>query len=104
MQQGRAPVTSEPRGKEVDKESQSSISTSSSLAGIPPDSPEDEGHYRDDEPLTYETVEYFSGATELYPRRGYVRHDEGPRHGVVAAWALLDKEWGKVLVVIMGVI
>ena len=47
MQQGRAPDTSQPRGKEVDEESESSISTSSSSAGIPPDSPGDEGHYRD---------------------------------------------------------
>ena len=77
MQQGRAPDTSQPRGKEVDEESESSISTSSSSAGIPPDSPGDEGHYRDDEPLTYETVEHFPGATELDPRRGYVRHVGG---------------------------
>ncbi|XXG76966.1 hypothetical protein AAC387_Pa08g1217 [Persea americana] len=74
MQQGRAPDTSQPRGKEVDEESESSISTSSSSAGIPPDSPGDEGHYRDDEPLTYETIEHFPGATELDPRRDYVRH------------------------------
>ncbi|RWR73239.1 hypothetical protein CKAN_00150000 [Cinnamomum micranthum f. kanehirae] len=74
MQQGRAPDTSEPRGKEVDEESESSISTSSSSAGIPPDSPGDEGHYRDDEHITYETVEHFPDATELDPRRGYVRH------------------------------
>ena len=39
MQQRRAPDTSEPRGKEVDEESESSISTSSSSARIPPDSP-----------------------------------------------------------------
>ncbi|XXG46213.1 hypothetical protein AAC387_Pa02g1121 [Persea americana] len=77
MQQGRAPDTSQPRGKEVDEESESSISTSSSSAGIPPDSPGDEGHYRDDEPLTYETVEHFPGATELDPRRGYIKHVGG---------------------------
>ncbi|XXG47254.1 hypothetical protein AAC387_Pa02g1927 [Persea americana] len=81
MQQGRAPDTSQPRGKEVDEESESSISTSSSSAGIPPDSPGDEGHYRDDEPLTYETVEHFPGATELDPRRGYVRHVGGTEAG-----------------------
>ncbi|XXG80059.1 hypothetical protein AAC387_Pa09g1007 [Persea americana] len=77
MQQGRALDTSEPRGKEVDEESESSISTLSSSAGILPDSPGDEGHYRDDEPLTYETVEHFPGAIELDPRRGYVRHVGG---------------------------
>eukprot|EP00268_Persea_americana_P019780 TRINITY_DN2017_c0_g1_i1.p1 TRINITY_DN2017_c0_g1~~TRINITY_DN2017_c0_g1_i1.p1 ORF type:complete len:135 (+),score=32.30 TRINITY_DN2017_c0_g1_i1:279-683(+) len=38
MQQGLAPDTSQPRGKEVDEESESSISTSSSSAEIPPDS------------------------------------------------------------------
>ena len=74
MQQGRAPDTNEPRGKEVDEESESSISTSSSSAGIQPDSPGDGGHYRDDELVTYETVEHFSGATDLDPRHGYVRH------------------------------
>ena len=55
------PDTSEPRRQDVD-ESESSISTSS-LVGIPPDSPGDEGHYRDDEPVTYETVDQFSAAT-----------------------------------------
>ncbi|XXG59411.1 hypothetical protein AAC387_Pa04g1504 [Persea americana] len=77
----RAPYTSELRGKEVDKESESSISTSSSSAGIPPDSPGDEGHCRDDVPLTYETVEHFPSATELDPRRGYVRHVGGTEAG-----------------------
>ncbi|XXG81245.1 hypothetical protein AAC387_Pa09g1930 [Persea americana] len=77
MKQGCAPDTSEPRGKEVDEESKLSISTSSSSAGIPPNSPGDEGHYRDDEPLTYETVEHFPGATELDSRRGYVRYVGG---------------------------
>ncbi|XXG53765.1 hypothetical protein AAC387_Pa03g1808 [Persea americana] len=81
MQQGRAPDTSELRGKEVDEESESSIFTSSSSAGIPPDSPGDKGHYRDDEPLTYETVEYFLGATELDPRRSYVKHVGGTEAG-----------------------
>ena len=81
MQQGRAPDTSEPRGKELYEESESNISTSSSSAGIPPDSPRDEGHYRDDEPLTYETVEHFPGATELDPRRNYVRHVGGTEAG-----------------------
>ncbi|XXG53763.1 hypothetical protein AAC387_Pa03g1808 [Persea americana] len=78
---GRAPDTSELRGKEVDEESESSIFTSSSSAGIPPDSPGDKGHYRDDEPLTYETVEYFLGATELDPRRSYVKHVGGTEAG-----------------------
>ncbi|XXG53705.1 hypothetical protein AAC387_Pa03g1762 [Persea americana] len=77
MQQGRAPDTSEPRGKEVDEESESSISTSSSLARIPLDTPGDEGHYRDDETHTYETVKHFPGAIELDHRRGYVRHVGG---------------------------
>ncbi|XXG88129.1 hypothetical protein AAC387_Pa12g0382 [Persea americana] len=81
MQQGRAPDTIQLRGKEVDEESESSISTSSSLAGIPPDSPGDEGHYRDDEPLTYETVEHFPSATKLNPCRGYVRHVGGTEAG-----------------------
>ncbi|XXG43416.1 hypothetical protein AAC387_Pa01g3457 [Persea americana] len=81
MQQGHAPDTSEPRGKEVDEESESSISTSSSSAIIPPDSPGDEGHYRDDEPLTYETVEHFPGVTELDSRCGYVRHVGGTEAG-----------------------
>ncbi|XXG45712.1 hypothetical protein AAC387_Pa02g0717 [Persea americana] len=81
MQQGRAPDTSQPRGKEVGEESESSISTSSSSAGIPLDSLGDEGHYRDDEPLTYETVEHFPGAIELDPRRGYVRHVGGTEAG-----------------------
>eukprot|EP00268_Persea_americana_P067859 TRINITY_DN9387_c0_g1_i5.p1 TRINITY_DN9387_c0_g1~~TRINITY_DN9387_c0_g1_i5.p1 ORF type:complete len:111 (+),score=29.06 TRINITY_DN9387_c0_g1_i5:247-579(+) len=81
MQQGRVPDTSEPRGKEVDEESESSISTSSSLTGIPSDSPGDEGYYRDDKPLTYEIVEHFPGATELDPRRGYVRHVGGTKAG-----------------------
>ncbi|XXG45683.1 hypothetical protein AAC387_Pa02g0700 [Persea americana] len=80
MQQGRAPDTSEPRGKD-DEESESSISTSSSSVGIPPDSPGDEGHYRDDEPLTYETVEHFPGTTKLDPRYGYVRHIGGTEAG-----------------------
>ncbi|XXG62403.1 hypothetical protein AAC387_Pa05g0765 [Persea americana] len=73
MQQGCALDTSEPRGNEVDEESESSISNSSS-AGIPPDSPGDKGHYRDDELATYETVDHFPSATELDPRCGYVRH------------------------------
>ncbi|XXG48425.1 hypothetical protein AAC387_Pa02g2876 [Persea americana] len=73
MQQGRALDTSEPRGMEVDEESKSSISTSSSPAGIPLDSPGDVGHYRDDETVTYEIDEHFLGATELDSRRGYVR-------------------------------
>ncbi|RWR72996.1 Copia protein [Cinnamomum micranthum f. kanehirae] len=73
-QLGRAPDTSKPRGKEVDEESESSISTSSSSAGIPPDSPGDEGYYRDDGAVTYEIVEHFPDATELDPRCGYVRH------------------------------
>ncbi|XXG89926.1 hypothetical protein AAC387_Pa12g1812 [Persea americana] len=77
MQQGRALDTSQPRGKEVDEESESSISTSSSSAGIPPDSPGDKGHYKDDKPLTYETVEHFLGATELDLCRSYVRHVGG---------------------------
>ncbi|XXG73346.1 hypothetical protein AAC387_Pa07g2280 [Persea americana] len=81
MQQGRAPDTSEPRGKEVEEESESIISTLSSSAGIPPDSPRDEGHYRDDEPLTYETVEHFPDATELDPLCGYVRHVGGTEAG-----------------------
>ncbi|XXG40400.1 hypothetical protein AAC387_Pa01g1128 [Persea americana] len=81
MQQGCAPDTSQPRGKEVDEESESSISTSSSSVGIPPDSPGDEGHYRDDELLTYATVEYFPGATELDPCHGYVRHVGGTEAG-----------------------
>ncbi|XXG50624.1 hypothetical protein AAC387_Pa02g4595 [Persea americana] len=81
MQQGRAPNTSQLRGKEVDEESESSISTSSSSAGIPPNSPGDEGHYRDDESLTYETVEHFPVATELDPCRSYVRHVGGTEAG-----------------------
>ncbi|XXG61840.1 hypothetical protein AAC387_Pa05g0344 [Persea americana] len=81
MQQGRAPDTSEPRGKEVDEESESSISTSSSSAGISPNSPGDEGHYRDDVPLTYETVEHFPTATKLDRRCGYVRHVGGTEAG-----------------------
>ncbi|XXG66410.1 hypothetical protein AAC387_Pa05g3895 [Persea americana] len=81
MQQGRALNTSEPRGKEVNEESGSSIYTSSSSAGISPDSPGDEGHYRDDEPLTYETVEHFPSATELDPRCGYVIHIGGTEAG-----------------------
>ncbi|XXG55240.1 hypothetical protein AAC387_Pa03g2950 [Persea americana] len=81
MQQGRAPDKSEPRGKKVDKESESSIFTSSSLAGIPPDSPGDEGHYRDDVPLTYETVNHFLSVTKLYPRCGYARHVGGTEAG-----------------------
>ncbi|XXG68506.1 hypothetical protein AAC387_Pa06g1575 [Persea americana] len=81
IQQGRAPGTSEPRGKEVDEESELSISTSSSSAGIPPDFPGDEGHYRDDEPLTYETVEHFPGATELDNCCGYVRYVGGTEAG-----------------------
>ncbi|XXG47031.1 hypothetical protein AAC387_Pa02g1743 [Persea americana] len=89
MQQGRTPDISEPGGKVVDDESESSIFTSSSSAGIPPDSPGDEGHYRDDEPLTYEIVEHFPGATELDPCRGYVRHvggtDAGSSSGAGAA-------------------
>ena len=74
MQQGHVPDTSEPRRQDVDEESESSISTSSSSVEISPDSPEDEAHYRDDEHVTYETVEHFPAATELDPRRGYVRH------------------------------
>ncbi|XXG82639.1 hypothetical protein AAC387_Pa10g0544 [Persea americana] len=81
MQQGHAPDTSEPRGKEVDEEGESSIYTSSSSAGIPPDCLGDEGHYRDDEPLTYETVEHFPGAIKLDPRSGYVRHVGGTEAG-----------------------
>ncbi|XXG40316.1 hypothetical protein AAC387_Pa01g1064 [Persea americana] len=81
MQQGRAPDTSQPSGKEVDEECESSISTSSSSAGIPPDSPGDKGHYRDDKPLTYETVKHFPCATELDPPRGYVRHVGGTEAG-----------------------
>ncbi|XXG69616.1 hypothetical protein AAC387_Pa06g2431 [Persea americana] len=77
MQQGRTPNTSEPRGKEVDEESESSISTSSSSARISLDFPGDDGHYRDDEPVTYETVGHFPGAAELDPRRGYIRHVGG---------------------------
>ncbi|XXG86164.1 hypothetical protein AAC387_Pa11g1111 [Persea americana] len=82
MQQERAPDTSEPRGKEVDEESASSIFTSSSSVGIPPDSLGDEGHYKDDERLTYETVEHFPGATELDPCRGYVRDVGGTEAGI----------------------
>ena len=74
MQQGRAPDTSEPRGKEVDEGRELSDSTSTSSARIPPDSPGDGDHDGDDEPVTYETVEHFHGATELDPCRGYVRH------------------------------
>ncbi|XXG76576.1 hypothetical protein AAC387_Pa08g0892 [Persea americana] len=73
MQSERAPNTSELMGKEVDEERESSIYTSSS-AGFPPNSPEDGGHYGDDEPVTYETIEHFPGATDLDHRRGYVRH------------------------------
>ncbi|XXG85817.1 hypothetical protein AAC387_Pa11g0834 [Persea americana] len=90
MRHGRAPTTSEPRGKEVDEESESSISTSSSSAGVPTDTPRDEGHYKDDEPITYETVEHFPGATELDHRRGYVRHVGGTGQGVIVV--PLDKE------------
>ncbi|XXG42361.1 hypothetical protein AAC387_Pa01g2664 [Persea americana] len=57
---------------EVDEESESSISTSSSSAGIPPDSPGDGGHYGDDEPVTYESVEHFHSVTKLDTRRGYI--------------------------------
>ena len=74
MQQGHTPDTSEPRENKVDLESKSSTFTSSSSAGIPPDSPGDGSHYGDDEPVTYETIEDFPGTTNLDPRRGYVRH------------------------------
>ncbi|XXG42505.1 hypothetical protein AAC387_Pa01g2771 [Persea americana] len=77
MQQGRALDTNELRGKEVDEESESSISTTSSSVGILPDSPGDDGHHRDDEPFTYKTVEHFPGAIELDLRRDYVRHVGG---------------------------
>ncbi|XXG45404.1 hypothetical protein AAC387_Pa02g0494 [Persea americana] len=103
MQQGRAHDTSEPRGKEVDEESKSSISTSSSSARIPPDSPGDEGHYRDDEPVTYETVEHFPSATELDPRRGYVRHVGGTKAGSSSGTGAAGQGVGKVLMVIMEV-
>ncbi|XXG59097.1 hypothetical protein AAC387_Pa04g1236 [Persea americana] len=82
MQQGCAPDTYEQRGKEVDEASESSISTSSSSAEkIPSNSPMDEGHYRDDEPLTYETIEHFPGAAELDPRCSYDGHAGGTEAG-----------------------
>ncbi|XXG53114.1 hypothetical protein AAC387_Pa03g1264 [Persea americana] len=95
MQQGHAPNTSEARGNEVDEESESSISTSSSSTGIPPDSLGDEAHYRDDEPLTYETVEHFSGATELDPHRGYVRHVGGTEAGSISSAGATEQGVGE---------
>ncbi|XXG82742.1 hypothetical protein AAC387_Pa10g0637 [Persea americana] len=92
---GRALDTSQPKGKEVDEESESSIFTSSSSAGIPPDSPGDEGHYRDDEPFTYETIEHFPGATELDPRRGYVRHVGGTEAGSSSGTGLAGQGVGE---------
>lgn len=75
MQQSWTPDPTEVRENEVDKERKSSISTSLSLAWIPPNSShEDGGHYGDEESTMYETVEYFLGATNLNPHHGYVKH------------------------------
>ncbi|XXG62936.1 hypothetical protein AAC387_Pa05g1221 [Persea americana] len=102
MQLGCALDTNEPTGKEVDEESESSIFTSSSSVGIPLDSPGDEGHYRDDEPVTYETVEHFPDTTELDPRRAHVRH-VGRTKAESSSGAAGQGVGGKVLMVIMGV-
>ncbi|XXG42273.1 hypothetical protein AAC387_Pa01g2592 [Persea americana] len=101
MQQGCAPDTNEPREKEVDEESELSISTSSSSVGIPPDSRGDGGHYGDDELVTYETVEHFPGVTNLDRHRGYVRHVGRTKAGSSSGAA--GQGVGEVLMVIMGV-
>ena len=74
MQRRRTPNPTKARGKEVDEESESSISNTSSSTGIPPDSLGDGGHYGDEKTAIYETIEHFFGATDLDPHRGYVRH------------------------------
>lgn len=64
----------EARGKEVDEESELSISTSSLTPGISPHSHEDGGDFGDDEPAMYGTVEHFPSAIDLDPHHGYVRY------------------------------
>ena len=101
MQQRHTPDTSEARGKEMNEESESRIATSSLLAGIPPDSPGDGGHYGNDEPAMYETSEHFPSTTDLDPHCGYVRHVGKIETGSNSC--AVDQGGGKVLMVIMGV-